>query len=191
MNQSDPAQTLAGKLLVAMPGMGDPRFDKSVILLCAHGEDGAMGLIVNKTAQQITFLDLLDQLGIGARPGLPAHAVHVGGPVETGRGFVLHRATEFEDEASLRIGADFEMTATLDALRRLAEGKESGDFLLALGYAGWQAGQLEQEIARNGWLIADATPQIVFGTPDRLKWSAALEGIGVDPMLLSGAAGRA
>lgn len=174
-----------------MPGMGDPRFARSVILLCAHGDDGAMGLIVNKAAPQVSFTDLLNQLDIESRPGLRPHRVHFGGPVETGRGFVLHPGHYDAGNGTLKVSEDFAMTATLDILRALGRDEGPEAFLLALGYAGWSAGQLEREIGENGWLIADATPKIVFDTPDPHKWGAALRGIGVDPTLLSGAAGRA
>jgi len=182
---------LSGKLLIAMPGMGDPRFDKSVIFMCAHSDEGAMGLIVNKPAPDLAFGDLLEQLGIEAGPNPIRLPVHVGGPVEHGRGFVLHSADYGREGATLDVNGAFGMTATLEILEDMAQGRGPRSALLALGYAGWGPGQIESEIKRNGWLTCDATEDIVFDTEDGGKWSAALKVLGVDALLLSSSAGRA
>ena len=182
---------LTGKLLIAMPGMGDTRFDKSVIFLCAHSPDGAMGLIVNKPAHDLSFSHLLDQLGVQQGPEGAEIRVHFGGPVEHGRGFVLHTADYPGGDATLNVDARFSMTATMDILQAIAEGQGPERFIMALGYAGWGPGQLEQEILRNGWLTAEAAPELVFAVRNSAKWEQALRTLGVDPVGLSGAAGRA
>lgn len=189
----DPSpQFLDGQLLIAMPGMGDMRFERSVIFLCAHSAEGAMGLIVNKPAPELRFADLLEQLKItpGAG-GLPETRVHFGGPVEHGRGFVLHSADYRVEGASLAVSDRFAMTATVDILRDMARGKGPDRALLALGYSGWGPGQLEGEIQANGWLTAPADPDLVFGNRDSGKWEAALRSIAIDPRLLSAEGGRA
>ncbi|WP_227258304.1 YqgE/AlgH family protein [Kangsaoukella pontilimi] len=185
------AQTLTGKLLVAMPGMGDPRFDRSVIFMCSHGEDGALGLIVNKPTPSLSFAGLLQQLDIAGGTTERDIRVHFGGPVENGRGFVLHSAEYGANRSTLRVGEAFGMTATLDILEDIAHGGGPEDAILTLGYSGWGPGQLEDEILANGWLTCDASRQIVFETEDDAKWSAALGSIGVDPLTLSSTAGRA
>jgi putative transcriptional regulator len=182
---------LDGKLLVAMPGMGDPRFEKSVILICAHSPDGAMGLIVNKPAPDLSFSSLLDQLNIPRGPAGRDIRVHVGGPVERGRGFVLHSADYPGGPATMRIDDRFGMTATLDILEALAMGQGPSSALLALGYAGWAPRQLEGEIKANGWLVGEAGEDVVFSPDDAGKWTAALKSMGIDPISLSAAAGRA
>lgn len=182
---------LDGKLLVAMPGMGDPRFDKTVILICAHSDDGAMGLIVNKPAPDLTFASLLEQLNIPlAGDGRDIH-IHYGGPVERGRGFVLHSRDYRGGPATMQIDARFGMTATLDILEALAQGTGPSHALLALGYSGWGPGQLENEILANGWLICDAPEEVVFADDNHSKWGKALKSMGIDPISLSGAAGHA
>ena len=182
---------LTGKLLIAMPGMGDARFDRSVIFLCAHSPEGAMGLIVNKPAPDLAVADLLDQLGIASGPDAIRLPVHLGGPVEHGRGFVLHSADYGLSGATLGIDDRFGMTATVEILEDIAKGRGPRAALLALGYSGWGPGQLEDEIQRNGWLTAEAHEGLVFATPDAGKWAAALGEIGVDARLLSSSAGRA
>lgn len=183
---------LSGKLLIAMPGMGDPRFERSVVFVCAHSDDGAMGLIVNKPSPDLTFGQLLKQLDIPA-PDDPARQirVHFGGPVESVRGFVLHSADYGGAGATLHIDEQFGMTATLDILQAIARGDGPASSLLALGYAGWGPGQLEDEILRNGWLTCDALPDLVFSDRNDTKWTRALGTLGVDPISLSGSAGRA
>jgi putative transcriptional regulator len=183
---------LTGKLLIAMPGMGDPRFEHSVVFLCSHGDDGAMGLIVNKVAADVQLSDLLSQLGIGdAAPEAGDLPVHFGGPVETGRGFVLHSPDYVSNLHSMAIGDGYAMTATLDILEDIAEGSGPDRAMMMLGYAGWGPGQLEGEIARNGWLTADASWDLVFDLPAADKWHAALATLGVDPLSLSASAGHA
>jgi putative transcriptional regulator len=183
---------LTGKLLIAMPGMGDPRFDRSVIFLCAHSDDGAMGLIVNKPVPNLAFNDLLKQLGIPkANDSRSAIRVHFGGPVEHGRGFVLHSDDYDADGTSLKVGGGFGMTATLSILEEIAKGEGPGQAFLALGYSGWGPGQLEGEIGQNGWLSTEASPDIVFAADNGAKWGLALKTLGVDPLTLSAAAGRA
>ncbi|MFQ5623141.1 MAG: YqgE/AlgH family protein [Paracoccaceae bacterium] len=185
------AKFLDGKLLVAMPGMGDTRFERAVIFMCAHSDDGAMGLIVNKPAPDLRFVDLLEQLGIDAESPQSAIRVHFGGPVEHGRGFVLHSAEYSSSEATMAVSDEFGMTATVDILRDIAAGRGPQRSLLALGYAGWGPGQLEAELQANGWLTCDASADLVFGTGDVAKWEAALASIGIDPRMLSAEGGRA
>jgi putative transcriptional regulator len=182
---------LNGKLLIAMPGMGDPRFEHSVVFLCAHSEDGAMGLIVNKPAGGLTFDRLAEQLGIQRSDRSRAIRVHFGGPVEHSRGFVLHSGDYAGTGTTLKVDDRFGMTATLDILEAIAAGRGPSASLLALGYAGWGPGQLEDEILRNGWLTCEAAPDLVFSSRDGEKWTRALKTIGVDPLTLSSAAGRA
>ena len=182
---------LSGQLLVAMPGMGDPRFEQAVIYLCAHSADGAMGLIVNKPTPEVTFPDLLEQLEIAAGPDTRDIRVHYGGPVEGGRGFVLHTADYASEGATLPVDEDIHLTATLDVLEALARGGGPRSSLLALGYSGWGPGQLESEIRRNGWLTCAARSDIVFSRANEHKWTAAIRSLGIDPLLLSGEAGRA
>lgn len=187
----DQVLDLRGKLLVAMPGMGDPRFEHSVILVCAHGPDGAMGLIVNKPAPEISFGGLLDQLSIPRAPLGRDIRVHFGGPVERARGFVLHSMDYNASPGAMDVGDSYRMTATLDILEALAQGTGPATALLALGYSGWGPGQLEQEILRNDWLTAEAPADLVFSPDDGGKWTAALRRMGIDPLGLSSTAGRA
>jgi len=182
---------LGGKLLVAMPGMGDARFDRSVILVCAHSADGAMGLIVNKPVSDMSFAGLLAQLNIASDAGRRDIRVHFGGPVERGRGFVLHSCDYVGGPATMTVGGGYGVTATLDVLAALARGAGPDRALLALGYAGWGPGQLEAEIARNDWLTAEAAADLVFAPEDGAKWLGALRGLGIDPLTLSPTAGRA
>lgn len=182
---------LTGKLLIAMPGMADPRFDASVILICAHSKDGAMGLIINKPATDLNFKSLMEQLGIPHMPEGRGISVHFGGPVERGRGFVLHSPEYRAKDGTMDIAGRYGMTATQDILRALGRGDGPNTALLALGYAGWGPGQLEAEIGRNDWLTSDAPDDLVFSANDTAKWAAALRHIGVEPMALSSVAGRA
>ncbi len=182
---------LAGKILIAMPGLGDPRFERSVILLCAHSAEGAMGIIVNKPAQDMSFAGLLEQLKIPVAAQGRDIRVHLGGPVERGRGFVLHTQDWRAGRATMQVPGGYGMTATLDILEALAKGGGPEAALLALGYSGWGPGQLEAEIGRNDWLTCDPVAGLVFGADDRAKWAAALRGMGIDPLTLSAAAGRA
>ena len=194
----DKSGFLDGQLLIAMPSMGDSRFARTVIYLCAHSKDGAMGIIVNKVAPEVRFADLLVQLGIvpaedAARRAGRADAirVHRGGPVETGRGFVLHSADFFLESATLPIDEGVCLTATLDILRAIADGRGPRQAFLALGYAGWAPGQLETEIQANGWLHGPADRDILFDADNDSKYERALARIGVDPGMLSVQAGHA
>ena len=166
---SDDEVYLEGQLLIAMPSMGDPRFSRSVIYVCAHSSEGAMGIIINQRAPNISFAELLEQLKIVPtedRISLPsamnAMEVYLGGPVETGRGFVLHSADYFKADSTLPINDSVCLTATIDILRDIAKGSGPNQALLALGYAGWAPGQLENEIQSNGWLNCPANPELVF-----------------------------
>lgn len=189
---------LDGQLLVAMPGIGDPRFERTVIYLCAHSAEGAMGLVVNKTADGITFGELLERLEIvgegdpiAFEPAIAGRPVQFGGPVETGRGFVLHSSDYFSAEATLPIDNRIGLTATLDVLRAIAAGRGPKRSLMALGYAGWGPGQLESEIQRNGWMTVPADEEIVFDMDLDAKYRRAMQRLGVDLSRLSGQAGRA
>lgn len=189
---------LEGQLLVAMPMMADSRFARSVIFLCAHSADGAMGIVVNKPAPNVSFPELLRQLGIIDADNpirLPERArsvrVHSGGPVETGRGFVLHSDDFYLREATLVTANSVCLTATVEILRAIAEGKGPRHALLALGYAGWAPGQLEAEIQANGWLTCPADLSLVFDPDIEGKYERAISKLGIDPRLLSGTAGRA
>jgi putative transcriptional regulator len=182
--------SLTGQLLVAMPNMSDPRFERSVIYVCAHSEDGAMGLVVNKLVDQITFPELLKQLDIDSSNVSDQIRVHFGGPVETQRGFVLHSA-EYTQEGSLQVTDEIALTATVDILRDIAGGHGPRRSLLALGYAGWGPGQLDQEIQANGWLNVGADEQLLFDGGIEDKWQRAIGKLGFDPFSLSGQAGHA
>jgi putative transcriptional regulator len=188
---------LEGQLLIAMPIMTDKRFARSVIYMCAHSAEGAMGLIVNQRAAHISFSELLKQLGIGAGNGddisIPAGEldVHVGGPVETGRGFVLHSSDYHAADSTLSIDEGVSLTATIDILRAIADGKGPDKAILALGYAGWRAGQLESEIAANGWLHCPADVDLLFDRNLEQKYERAMSKIGIDPSHLVSDAGHA
>lgn len=193
VDMADSTQTdLTGKMLIAMPGMGDPRFERSVVYLCAHSEDGAMGLIINKPAQDIAFSDLLSQLDISAPEPKREIRVLFGGPVENGRGFVLHSTDYASNDSTLNVKGDIGMTATLDILEDIAFGRGPKTSVLALGYAGWGPGQLESEIVENGWLTCDASDLLIFGDDQTEgKWITAIRSLGIDPLMLSAAGGRA
>ena len=189
---------LDGQLLIAMPVMTDRRFARSVIYMCAHSEEGAMGLIINQRASHISFPDLLERLGITTLSGeegisneLLGMSVHVGGPVETGRGFVLHTADYHSSDSTLKIDDGVSLTATIDILKAIATGKGPGRSMLALGYAGWSPGQLESEIHANGWLNCPADADLVFDDDVESKYRRALAKIGIDPSFLVSDAGHA
>lgn len=182
---------LTGKILIAMPGMGDPRFEKTVIYMCAHSPDGSMGLIVNKPSLDISFAELVEQLSIDPAGGLETPTIHFGGPVELGRGFVLHSGEYAQPNGTLKVNSDFGMTASLEVLEDIAFGGGPERFLIALGYSGWGPGQLDAEIAQNGWLTADASTDLIFGTVNSRKWTLSLQKIGIDPLLLSATGGSA
>ena len=181
--------TLTGQLLVAMPHMADPRFARSVVYLCAHSGEGAMGLVVNRLIDSLSFESLLEQLGVEAT--VPADMpVHFGGPVESSRGFVLH-TTDYLQDSTLLIDDEIALTATIDVLKAIATGEGPKQRVLALGYAGWAAGQLDAEIQANGWLLVPADLDLVFGNDNGAKWARSLAKIGVDLTLLSSEAGHA
>lgn len=189
---------LDGQLLVAMPTIEDERFARAVIYVCAHSEEGAMGIIVNKPAPDLNLPDLLVQLdiiGADASIRLPQRAERVkvlrGGPVDTGRGFVLHTPDFFIDNSTLPIDDGICLTATVDILKAIARGEGPENAILALGYAGWGAGQLESEIQSNGWLNCPAEPSLIFDAAAETKYERALRLIGIDPIMLSGQAGHA
>jgi putative transcriptional regulator len=185
-----PAGYLTGQLLIAMPGMQDIRFSKSVLYMCAHGAEGAMGLIVNKLLDSLTVPDLMAHLEIETRSAVKPSKVHFGGPVETARGFVLH-SCDYVEESTLVIGHDFALTATLDVLRAIGRGAGPRQCLMALGYANWSAGQLDAEIQANAWLHAPADESLVFSTENDMKWEKSIRQLGIDLMMLSSEAGRA
>jgi putative transcriptional regulator len=182
--------TLTGQVLIAMPAMADPRFATSVVYVCAHTEDGAMGIVVNRPLASPSFADLLQQLGIDPVP--PARSIRLcqGGPVDNARGFVLHTA-DWTGDGSLRVDDHMALTASLDILKAIAGGGGPQRGLLALGYAGWGPGQLEQEIMQNAWLSAPADPELLFDDRHETKWRRALAKLKVDPLLLSASSGRA
>jgi putative transcriptional regulator len=188
--QIAPPSSLIGNLLVAMPQMNDPRFERAVIYMCAHSAEGAMGLVVNKLFEQLSFPDLLDQLNIKTGPRTQQIRVHFGGPVESGRGFVLH-SDDYVREGTMLVNSGFALTATIDILRAIADGEGPRSSILALGYAGWGPGQLETELAANGWLHVPADPELVFGEDLEHKWLLALSRLGISPTVLSSEAGHA
>src|SRR5919206_1157201 len=188
---------LDGQMLVAMPGMMDERFARTVIYVCAHSPEGAMGIVVNKPAADLNFPDLLVQLDIipeKERIRLPQRIGHMqvlmGGPVETSRGFVLHSPDFYIDQSTLPIDESVCLTATIDILRAIAKGEGPENAVLALGYAGWGEGQLETEIQANGWLNCPADPELIFNTAADLRYEMALRRIGIDPAMLSMDAGH-
>jgi putative transcriptional regulator len=188
---------LDGQFLIAMPGMQDPRFERAVVYVCAHSPDGAMGIAINQAAPQITFRELLVQLDIISDepiklPEPVDHMrVHRGGPVETTRGFVLHSADYFIENSTLPIDDHVCLTATLEILKAIANGRGPENAMLALGYAGWAPGQLEDEIQQNGWLFCDAVPELIFDADLDSKYERALGLIGIDPSRLASDAGHA
>lgn len=189
---------LYGQMLIAMPAMADPRFSRSVIYLCAHSAEGAMGIIINQRAPYIDFTELLEQLNITGEgdaihlpPSRTDIAVHVGGPVEAARGFVLHSSDYHCDDSTLPIDERVSLTATVDILRAIAGGTGPDKALLALGYAGWAPGQLEDEFQSNGWLHCPADPEILFDRNVDKKYMRALRKIGIDPSRLVNDSGHA
>jgi len=189
---------LTGKFLIAMPSMPDPRFAHSVVLLCAHSANGAMGIIVNKPLPDLRLRALLDNLDLpvtdtcaGLADGFVDSPVHFGGPVETGRGFVLHSPDFFTEEGSIEVSKGIVLSASVEILAEMARGQGPAQAIIALGYAGWAPEQLEAEIRAGGWLISDAGEKTLFGTEDDDKWHAVLRDLRVDPRLLSGETGHA
>jgi len=177
--------------LVAMPQMSDPRFARSVIYLCAHsGDAGAMGIVINKVLGSLTMGELFAQLEIDPSGAVGGHPVHFGGPVDAGRGFVLHTA-DYREEATLHVDGDIAVTATLEVLRAIGKGQGPRQSLFALGYAGWAPGQLESEIQANGWLHCAADPELIFDPEVDRKYDRALGKIGIDPWRLVNDSGHA
>ena len=188
--RADKGDYLTGQLLIAMPNMQDPRFAGSVICLCAHSAEGAMGLVLNKPVDGISFDDLLRQLELEPRPPERRLRMVQGGPVENGRGFVLH-TTDWSSDGSLQVNGDLALTASLDILKAVATGGGPRQGVLALGYAGWGPGQLESEIQRNAWLSVSPDEGLMFREAADRMWRQAMAKLKVDPLLLSGTAGHA
>jgi putative transcriptional regulator len=183
---------LAGRLLVAMPGIGDPRFERAVILLCEHDQAHAMGLTINRPVEGLTIADLLLRLGVEPASEAPGDLVLLGGPVDQERGFVLHTRDQITEPAGVPVGADLMLTATREILRVLAGAKgRPRRVAMAIGYAGWDAGQLERELRDNVWLICEPDEALLFDDDHAHKWSRALAKIGVAPENLSAQPGRA
>jgi len=190
MVQDASESALTGQLLIAMPAMQDPNFSGSVVYMCAHTPEGAMGIVVNRPLERPSFVELLRQLELAPVPPRREIRLVEGGPVEHGRGFVLHSA-DWTGEGSLKVNEQMALTASLDVLKAIAEGGGPRAGFLALGYAGWGPGQLDDEIQQNAWLSAEADDALVFDADDDTKWRRALAKLKVDPLLLSGTAGRA
>jgi putative transcriptional regulator len=182
--------SLAGQVLIAMPAMADPRFSQTVIYVCAHTSDGAMGIVINHPLNAPSFEDLLRQLKVDPVP--PARQIRLcnGGPIDNARGFVLH-TIDWTDTASLRVDDTLALTASLDILKAIANGGGPRQSLLALGYAGWGPGQLDLEMQNNVWLSAPADLDVIFDGDHNTKWQRALAKLHVDPLLLSSTSGRA
>ncbi|KAA0688672.1 YqgE/AlgH family protein [Azospirillum brasilense] len=181
---------LTGQLLIAMPGMTDPRFQRTVIYMCAHNEDGAMGLVVNRLFGSVTFEDLLEQLEIEIQEPLANMPVHYGGPVESGRGFVLH-STDYVRDGTLVVDDEVALTATIDILRAISEDRGPRRNILLLGYAGWGPGQLDAEIQANGWLNVPCDETLLFDPELDTKWERSIAKLGVSLSMLSAEAGHA
>ena len=181
----------SGQFLIAMPGISDPRFERALILICAHDADHAMGVAVNNPVEGLTVPDLLERLEVKSGVELPPDLVLLGGPVERDRGFVLH-TTDYDGEPTLEVSDGVALTATREVLEAMANQTGApSQSLLALGYAGWGAGQLENEIKANVWLTCEADNELIFGQDHETKWGRALAKIGIDPRFLSTEAGRA
>ena len=181
---------VTGQLLIAMPGMRDERFAKSVIYMCAHSEEGAMGLVLNQRLDSLTFAELISQLELDEKHLSRDVPVHFGGPVESGRGFVLH-TSDYQQDATLEVVNGVALTATVEILKAIAQGKGPQKSLLALGYAGWGPGQLDMEIRANGWLQVPSDSEIIFDIEPDTKWERAIQRLGIDPHMLSDDVGHA
>ena len=183
--------SLTGKLLLAMPSMGDPRFHKAVIFMCSDNEEGAMGIVLNQQLPGMILGDLFQEIGCEIKT--PGHAdlpVLMGGPVESSRGFLLH-TMDYDSAETIRVNDKYGVSGTLEALRSFAEGRGPQDMVFALGYAGWGAGQLEQEMLDNAWLVVEADHELIFNTGILDRWDRAMSRHGIDPARLSGSAGHA
>ena len=181
---------VTGQLLIAMPGMRDERFAKSVIYMCAHSEEGAMGLMLNQRLDSLTFAELISQLELDEKHLSRDVPVYFGGPVESGRGFVLH-TSDYQQDATLEVVNGVALTATVEILKAIAQGKGPQKSLLALGYAGWGPGQLDMEIRANGWLQVPSDSEIIFDIEPDTKWERAIQRLGIDPRMLSDDVGHA
>ena len=181
---------VTGQLLIAMPGMRDERFAKSVIYMCAHTEEGAMGLVLNQRLDSLTFAELISQLELDEKHLSRDVPVHFGGPVESGRGFVLH-TSDYQQDATLEVLNGVALTASVEILKAIAQGKGPQKSLLALGYAGWGPGQLDMEIKANGWLQVPSDSEIIFDIEPDTKWERAIQRLGIDPRMLSDDVGHA
>jgi putative transcriptional regulator len=189
---SEPSESfLEGKLLIAMPGMPDPRFEKSVIFMCAHSAKGAMGIIINKPIDGLSFRELMDKFNINVTAEGLDTPIMFGGPVHVGRGFVLHSSDYGSKDATLPITSEISLTATTDILEAISKGCGPTRSMLALGYAGWGDGQIESEILANGWIHCDADPELIFDTDCEAKWETAIAKLGARISGLSAEAGRA
>ena len=182
---------LSGKFLIALPGMGDPRFEKSVIYMCSHTDDGSMGIMINKAKGEIVISDLLGQIGIEGDVTVADTPVLNGGPVDIERGFVLHTADYYNKETSLRLSATLALTSTKDILKALTSDEAPDLAVLAVGYSGWGSGQIESEIAQNAWMVVEAMESLIFEIGLEDKWAKALATIGVTPEMLSHVGGSA
>lgn len=185
------SDTLTGKLLVAMPGIGDPRFDRSVIMVCAHDAEHAMGVVINRPKDDLLLCEVLEHLGLEAGDQIAARAVLDGGPVRPDRGFVLHSEDFAAGEATHEVAPGVRLTATRDVLEAVVGDHAPASFVVALGYAGWGAGQIEDELKHNAWLVVDFDDAIVFDEGHSDKWERAIRSLGFDPSQLSDTAGRA
>jgi len=185
----DDPKFLSGQFLLAMPGIGDPRFEKAVIAMCVHDEGGALGIGLGRIVPRIGFHSLLRQLDIA--PGVaPDVAIHLGGPVEPQRGFLLH-TLDWGGQDSVQVGERWALTATLDILRAIAEGKGPSRWVAALGYAGWGEGQLEQELTSNGWFTTPGSDALLYDCDVESRWAAGFRSAGIDPRLLTADYGNA
>ncbi|MDG2097463.1 MAG: YqgE/AlgH family protein [Paracoccaceae bacterium] len=191
MKEKPKTTNLNGKFLIAMPNMGDSRFTHAVIYICSHHEEGTMGLIINKTAINFNLSDLIKQLTLPTEIKPKTFPINIGGPVEPYRGFILHTLDYVNEENTVKVDQILGMTSTLDILEDIASSKGPETFLVALGYSGWGAGQLELEIKNNGWLVSDSNIEIIFNNNNSKKWGEALKLLGVDPILLSTNGGNA
>jgi len=185
----DKTAFLSGQLLLAMPGMSDPRFARAVIAMCSHDENGALGIGLGATVDGLGFHDLLEQFEIapGDAPNAP---VHFGGPVEPRRGFVIH-SCDWGGQDTIEVAGLWALSSTIDVLRAIAEGKGPSQWVVALGYAGWDSGQIEGELAQPGWFNVAGAADLVFDTSADERWSRAFERAGVDPRLLVADTGTA
>lgn len=185
----DQSASLSGQLLLAMPGIGDPRFEKAVIAMCVHDDNGALGIGLGRIVPRIGFHDLLGQLDIdpGVAPDVP---IHLGGPVEPQRGFLLH-SPDWEGEESVKVGTRWTLSATLDILKAIAAGEGPRRWIAALGYAGWGAGQLEQELCGNGWFATPGNDSLLYDCDVGSRWATAFQSAGIDPRLLTADFGTA